>query len=97
MTENHWELIDEVFGMGQAELLHGLLEAQGVAPVMLTQEGAGRAYGFTIGKMGQVQILVPSHLAEQARKVLEDYYAGDFADRGPAVDPRNDVDGESDL
>jgi hypothetical protein len=93
MTEEHWELIDEVLGMGQAELLRGLLEAQGIDSVMLTQEGAGRAYGFTIGKMGQVQILVSSQHAELARQVLRQYYDGDFADRGPAVDPRNDVDG----
>jgi hypothetical protein len=92
MTEEHWELVDEVLGMGQAELLRGLLEAQGITSVLLTQEGAGRAYGFTIGKLGQVQILVPSHLAEQARQVLQQYYDGEFADRGPTIDPRNDVD-----
>ncbi len=75
MPEDSWEVIDEVAGDIQAEMLRGLLEAQGFK-VWLSQEGAGRAYGLTLSKLGAVQILVPSDSAEKARQVLDDYYAG---------------------
>ena len=54
-----WIVLDEVAGMLQAEILRGLLEAQEISTV-LSQEGAGRAIGLTIGTLGTVQILIPS-------------------------------------
>jgi hypothetical protein len=80
MGELNWESVDEVFGELQAELLRGLLEAQDI-PVMLNQEGAGRAYGINVGRLGQIQILVPSDYAVQARAILNDYYAGAYEDQ----------------
>lgn len=77
MTNENWEIVDEVSGELQAELLRGLLEAQGIE-VVLNQEGAGRAYGLNIGTLGQVQIMVPSRAAAEARQILDDYYAGKF-------------------
>jgi len=77
MDEQRWELIVEVSGEVQAELMRGLFEAQGI-PVLLIQEGAGRAYGLNVGPMGQVQILAPAHLSDSAKQVLSDYYAGVF-------------------
>ena len=77
MTNEKWEIVHEVYGELQAELLRGLLEAQGIE-VVLNQEGAGRAYGINVGTLGQVQILVPSHAAAEARQILDDYYAGKF-------------------
>jgi hypothetical protein len=75
MPDQNWEVIDEVAGDIQAEMLRGLLEAQGFR-VWLSQEGAGRAYGLTLSTLGAVQILVPSDSVEGARHVLDDYYAG---------------------
>ena len=72
-----WEVIAEIYGELQAELLRGLLEAQGIL-VALNQEGAGRAYGLNVGPLGLVQILVPASSVEDARHVLADYYAGKF-------------------
>ena len=83
MDEQKWEVIVEVQGEVQAEIMRGLLEAQGI-PVVLIQEGAGRAYGLTVGLMGLVQILAPSNLSERAHQVLADYYAGVFEE---GVDP----------
>ncbi len=79
MDENQWEIIYETSGPGQAELLRGLLEANEI-PVFLSQEGAGRAYGFTIGRLGRVEILVPESKAEQARQLIKDLEAGKFQD-----------------
>ena len=80
MSELNWEIVDEVFGELQAEILRGLLEAQDI-PVMLNQEGAGRAYGINVGRLGQIQILVPSDHAVQARAILNDYYTGAYEDQ----------------
>lgn len=70
-----WVVLDEVPGMLQAEILRGMLEAQEI-PSVLSQEGAGRAIGITIGTLGAVQILVPSKELERAQEILEAYYAG---------------------
>ena len=70
-----WEVIAEIYGELQAELLRGLLEAQGIE-VVLNQEGAGGAYGLNVGPLGQVQIMVPASSVDDARHVLADYYAG---------------------
>jgi len=77
MTEEEWILVDKVQGQLQAEILKGLLEAQGII-VWLNQEGAAHAYAVAIGTLGTVEILVPSSLVEKARQVLEAYYRGDF-------------------
>jgi Putative prokaryotic signal transducing protein len=79
MTEEEWVLVDRVQGQFQAELLRGLLEAQGIM-VYLNQQGAARAYAVTVGTLGAVEILVPSSAAEQAKQILEAYYRGDFED-----------------
>jgi len=77
MSDEKWELITEVSGEMQADLLRNLLEAQGIQ-VFLNQEGAGRAYGLTVGPLGQVQVLVPSHQSKEAQQIVDDYYAGKF-------------------
>jgi len=77
MTQVHWEVVDEVAGDIQAEIIRGLLEAQDIK-VWLSQEGASRAYGLGIGALGRVQILVPSDMSDRARSILEDYYAGKY-------------------
>ena len=77
MTEEEWVLVDKVEGQLQAEMLRGLLEAQGIM-VWVNPQGAARAYAVTIGSLGAVELLVPSSAADQARQVLEAYYRGDF-------------------
>ncbi|MCJ7535595.1 MAG: DUF2007 domain-containing protein [Anaerolineales bacterium] len=86
MPEEKWELIIEVSGELQADILRNLLEVQGIK-VFLNQEGAGRAYGLTVGPMGQVQVLVPEHQSREAHQIVEDYYAGKFeSDEGDYSD-----------
>lgn len=77
MPEPIWEIVAEVYGDLKAELLRGLLEAEGI-PVTLNQEGAGRAVGLQIGSLGEVKVLVPSNSIDSARKVVQDYYAGAY-------------------
>jgi hypothetical protein len=72
MSEIEWEIVYEANGSFLAEILKGLLESQEI-PVVLSQEGAGRVYGITMGTLGRVQILVPTADAERAQKILEEY------------------------
>lgn len=92
MSPEQWEVIDEVGGEVQAELLSGLLKAHGI-PARLAQEGVGHfAYAVTVGALGQVQILVPSSASDRARQVLADYYAGEF--EATELDPNAAVEEE---
>lgn len=77
MTQSKWERAITVAGDLQAEILRGLLEAQGIQ-VYLAQEGAGRAIGLGVGPLGEVEIMVPAEQLEEARQVLSDYRAGRF-------------------
>ncbi len=77
MSESKWIEIERVSGDLQAEILRGLLEEQGI-PVLLSQEGAGRAIGLNIGPLGEVEILVPEAYQHQALLVLAEYRAGGF-------------------
>ncbi len=79
MVEEEWVLVDRVQGQLQAELLKGLLEAQGIR-VWLNQQGAAHAYAVAVGTLGMVEILVPTSETGQAKQVLEAYYRGDFND-----------------
>lgn len=77
MTAEKWVLVERVEGQLQAEILKGLLEAQGIT-VWLNQEGAARAYAVTVGTLGMVEILVPTSMVDKAQQVLAAYYRGDF-------------------
>jgi hypothetical protein len=77
MADEEWVLVDKVPGQLQAEMLRGLLEAQGIT-VWLNQEGAAHAYAVSVGLIGSVEILVPSSMVEKARQILKAYYRGDY-------------------
>ncbi len=78
MCAVQWVIVDEVAGDLQAELLRGLLEAQGIEAI-LSQESAGHSvYALGVGELGKVEILVPKDHLEEARAILSDYYAGKF-------------------
>jgi len=79
MNEEEWVLVDKVQGQLKAEIIKGLLEAQGIM-VWLNAQGAARAYAVSVGTLGAVELLVPSSAADHARQVLEAYYRGDFDD-----------------
>lgn len=89
MTEQQWEIVDVVNGEFQAQLLRGLLEAQGVL-VQLSKEGAGRAYGLSVGALGEVQILVPTDSKDLAEQILKDYYEGKFISEDEADSLNNE-------
>jgi hypothetical protein len=63
-----WKLLTKLYGMLDAQMLAGRLEAEGI-PTQMWQEGAGKAYGLTVGQLGEVHVLVPEAEWERARAI----------------------------
>jgi len=53
----------------EAQIIKGRLESEGI-PVLLSYESAGLVYGLTVDGLGEVKIMVPEHLAEEAKQIL---------------------------
>jgi len=53
----------------EAQIIKGRLENEGI-PVLLRYESAGLVYGITVDGLGEVKILVPKALAEEAKGIL---------------------------
>jgi hypothetical protein len=53
----------------EAQIIKGRLESEGI-PVLLSYESAGLVYGITVDGLGEVKIMVPERLAEEAREIL---------------------------
>jgi len=60
-----------------SESIAAFLEAQGIKTIV-DQDAAGSIYGFTVGKIGEVYILVHESQVEKARELLEAMEAGEF-------------------
>ncbi len=86
MNAEHWKVLAEGLNRAQAEVLKGLLEAQGLT-VYLAQEGAGVALGLTVGPLGEAQIWVPSSQWEQAQQVYRDFLEGRWEAPDEAAEP----------
>ncbi|HNS49788.1 MAG TPA: DUF2007 domain-containing protein [Anaerolineae bacterium] len=63
-------------GLLTAEVYRSKLEAWGI-PVLLRYESAGPVIGITLDGLGEVAILVPAVLADEARSLLEEDAPGD--------------------
>jgi hypothetical protein len=73
MDEMKYELLTEITGRMQAELLESFLEANGV-DVELFQESIGHSiYPVNVDMLGYVQVFVPKEKLKKAKKLLEDF------------------------
>jgi len=77
MSKGKWVSVSKIQGDLQAELLRGLLEAQEI-PVLLSREGAGRAFGITVGPLGEVEVLVPEPFVQEAKSIIDMYNKGNL-------------------
>ena len=76
MDELKWDLLTEIQGRGQADLLKSYFEANGI-DVELFQEALGQhIYPTTLDILGNVQVFVPKEQLEAARQLLEEYISG---------------------
>ena len=67
-------------GQLQAQVFKTKLESAGI-PVLLDYESAGLVLGITVDGLGEVRVMVPEDLAEEARALLaeggEDLFESD--------------------
>jgi hypothetical protein len=54
----------------EAQIIKSRLESEGI-PAILSYESAGLVFGLTVDGVGQVKVMVPEHLAEEAREILQ--------------------------
>jgi len=80
----HLVVVYTAVGPGQADIIKSALLAAGI-PAETSREGAGAAYGFTVGPLGMVDILVPEDYAAQAENLLEAMRRGDLTDDSDAI------------
>ncbi len=78
MTEN-FVVAETVSGLLEAEIIRGMLEAQEIE-VVLSHEAATTIYGFGVGRLARVEILVPEEMLGEAQHCLEDYRSGRLVD-----------------
>ena len=57
------------FGQLKAQVIKAKLESAGI-PTLLSYESAGVALGITVDGLGEVRVMVPDHLAQEARELL---------------------------
>ncbi|HSL29118.1 MAG TPA: hypothetical protein VK900_07960 [Anaerolineales bacterium] len=73
MDELKWELLTEVHGRLEANLLKTYFEAYGI-DIELFQEAVGHhIYPVTIDGLGRVQLFVSKEQAQPARQLLDEY------------------------
>lgn len=63
----------------EAEFIKGFLHGQGIEAT-ISQESVARTLGLTVGRLGEVKILVPEEQAAEAISLLQAMEAGEFED-----------------
>lgn len=69
MTDQKWVVVYTTFGLFDAEVIVGRLQAEGI-PARAWAESAGRAIGITVGKLGTSYIEVPEIFLEEAETII---------------------------
>lgn len=68
--KGQFSVVCRVQGNAVAEVIKGHLESEGI-PVLLRYESAGLIYGITVDGIGEVKVMVPAELVEEARRIIE--------------------------
>jgi hypothetical protein len=77
--------IISVAGMPEAEILRGLLEAEGIS-VWLSHESAGTAIGLAVGRLGRVDLYINQRDQERAKALLDSFFAEELDDDNESSD-----------
>ena len=78
MPDRKWEFVTAVHDVIEAEILKGLLEANGVT-IHIVREGYQAVYGITNQPSVRIELLAPNDQIEAARQIIADYEAGVFS------------------
>ena len=82
--QEEWKVALKTGNLAQAEILRGLLEAQGI-PARTMQEPAARAIGLQVGPFGEISIIVPESRLAEAEEVINAFFRGDFENNNNPV------------
>ncbi len=69
IKEVKWEIVAKESGLAVAQIVANRLRSEGI-PANAWQEGAGIAFGLTIGKLGTGYVVVPEEFKEEALSIL---------------------------
>lgn len=69
-SKSDFVVISIVQGEVAANIIKSHLESEGI-PALLKYESVGRVFGLTVDGLGQVKILVPQELADEAKHIIE--------------------------
>jgi hypothetical protein len=69
-SKSDFVVVCTVQGEPIAHIIKSHLESEGI-PAYLKKESVGLVYGLTVDGLGQVSILVPRELVEEARRIIE--------------------------
>lgn len=72
MDELKWELLTEIQGRWEADIIKAMLTSNGIDSELF-QESVGSLYPTSLDMLGRVQIFVPKEYADIAKKLLEEY------------------------
>ncbi len=75
--ETKWTVVANAPGLAAAEIIANRLVAEGI-PARAWQEGAGQAFGLTVGLLGTGHVVVPDDFAEEAKAILATTVDDDF-------------------
>lgn len=75
--EIKWTVVAKAPGLAAAEIIANRLIAEGI-PARAWQEGAGQAFGLTVGLLGTGHVVVPDDFAEEAKAILATSVDDDF-------------------
>lgn len=92
MDDKNWVAVYSAQGRLSAEMVRILLESFAI-PAILSQESVGATYGFTIGDLGEVDILVQASKADEAAEILRAMDEGNL--EADNVVSENKDDGET--
>src|SRR5262245_2321481 len=93
MDDLKWDLLTDIQGRVEAEILKTFLVANGIVDVELFQESLGQhIYPTALDILGNVQMFVPKEQREQAGQLLEEYQ--DLAQGDPEEDDTTAEDGQ---
>ncbi|MEW6085378.1 MAG: DUF2007 domain-containing protein [Chloroflexota bacterium] len=73
MDELKWELLTEIQGRWQADIIKAYLTAHGIDSELF-QESVAQHYPTSMDMLGLVQIFVPKEQAKVADKLMKEYF-----------------------
>lgn len=86
-----WMVVYVAYSEPEAYVVAGRLESEGI-PSFVHQEPAGRAYGFTVGPMGEVKVLVHPDDYDRATEILDTDVEADDSDDLDIIPDDDDAD-----